>query len=97
MAGYSGIVVSEDEKTEKSFVFQTITLSVLTVLGGPVAYLYTKAEDKTLSGYISVFREPLDGERMKLCVMVSLIVGLYAILMSYNKYIREKGSRRGYI
>lgn len=95
MAGYSGIVVSEDEKIEKSFVFQTITLSVLTVIGGPVAYLYTKAEDKTLSGYINVFREPLDGERMKLCVMVSLIVGLYAILMSYNKYIREKGSRRG--
>lgn len=31
---------------------------------------------------------------MKLCVLCAVIIGLYAILMSYNKYTREKGSRK---
>lgn len=93
--GYSGIVISEDEKEKKSFIYQIVTLSILTVLGGPIAYLYTMADDKNLFGYFRVFSMPLDKEKLKLCVLASLGIGLYAILMSYNKYTREKGSRRG--
>ena len=95
MAGYSGIVASEDEKAKKSFIFQETVYGILTVIGGPVAYIYTKAEEKTFLGIWAVRKMPLDTERLRLCILVSLMVGLYIIMMSYTNYMREKGSRRG--
>ena len=95
MSGFGGIVETEDEKAKKAFIYQEVVLGVLTVFGGPGAYIYLSAEEKNIGGFFRAFREPVDTERMKLCVLFAIIIGLYAILMSYNKYTREKGSRRG--